>query len=251
MKKIIPLIFFCFINACASFVDGLMPDFISANDFVNRFPDNKKGIVILKINSYSPTTSWCQSLIWIEKKPQTCFDIKSQNHYQALMLEPGWYEIIGYETFNTSSTRIYLRNHLIQPQFSPISGQRKGYPFIAFEVAENKINFIGDIKFNGKISGDIKIVDDDFETIKNAFRNNDIELLWQFFGKNQQKIDILARKKPNIGKNLAKSKNIFNEEKKINDKIEKNIKKQQKMREKLQKIQENRQKFIKLKEFKS
>ena len=98
MKNLFIILLLSFTTSCLALTDPLFADIPTSNNFVNRFKENKKGIVLLKLNSDYISTSWCQANFEIELKNKNCIKINPTNYYQIIMLEPGWYEIDGYKT---------------------------------------------------------------------------------------------------------------------------------------------------------
>lgn len=214
MKKIIPLIFLIFTASCAAFSDAVFPDFPSANSFVNRFPRNKKGIVILQLNSDYATATWCKSDLINKPESKNCITMKPSNSYQIFMLQPGWYELSGYESVSASMTRIQIREHNIEPEISNITHKRRGKPLIAFKVTQEKISYIGQIKLHDGNSSNSVI--DDFKTVKTAFEKHNYKDNFKNYLTEAAFIDDYIKNLPNILiKDLAKTRSDFSEEKKV------------------------------------
>ncbi|MSP33743.1 MAG: hypothetical protein EXR06_02430 [Rickettsiales bacterium] len=227
MQKIFTILFLLLVTSCLALTDPLFSTIPSSNNFINRFPENKKGIVLLKINSDYLALSWCQASFESEVKDKSCIKINPSNYYQIIMLEPGWYEIEGYRVINRRFQS--LKSTEIEPVISNITGKRKSPPLIAFEVVEGKISYAGHIKFHHTSVSGTLIKGDDFEIIKNNFAEKNQKQLLKIFKGHQTELKIIADKinqNPEILiKNLAKTKSDFGEEKQIEKKEEAAIKK--------------------------
>jgi len=229
MKKIIALLFITLATSCLALTDPLFSSIPTSNNFIDRFPENKKGVVLLKLNSDYLALSWCQADFEIEVKNKNCIKLNPSNYYQIIMLEPGWYEIEGYRVVNRRFQS--LREKEIEPTISNITGKRKTPPQLAFEVVEGKISYVGHIKFHHSSVSGSQIKGDDFAVIKSAFSNNDSAFLAKIFKGHQWEMKIIAAKisqKPEIFiKNLAKTRADFGEERQIVKKQEREAKKLQ------------------------
>jgi len=217
--KLTTLFFLFAISSCAAISDAISPDLPSENDFFERFPANKKGIVLLQLNSSYSSTKWCKTNLNIEAKIKSCFKLSPSNSYKILMLEPGWYEILGYEVVSTSISRIRIHEQQLEPEFSNITGKRRTKPLIGFEVIAGKISFLGQIKIHDSSSLKTQIKDDDFDKISTFFFKKNYQKLYETFKESSQNIDILTIKINDsqnlLIRNLAKNKTDLTEEKKV------------------------------------
>ncbi len=227
--KLTTLFFLLAITSCAAISDAISPDYPSSNDFFERFPANKKGIVLLQLNSNYLSVKWCKTDLNIEKKIKTCFKLTPSQSYRMLMLEPGWYEILGYEVATSSISRIRVREQKIEPEFSNLTGKRRTKPLIGFEVVEGKISFLGQIKIHDYSSSGAQIKDDDFDKVSTFFFERNYQKLNDIFKESPQNISILINKISDshnlLIKNLAKNKMDLAEEKKIEKSKIKKLKK--------------------------
>lgn len=229
MQKIFNLALLLLITSCLALTDPLFSDIPSSNNFINRFPQNKKGIVLIKINSDYLALSWCQASFESEVKNKSCIKINPSNYYQIIMLEPGWYEIEGYRVINRRFQS--LKSTEIEPVISNITGKRKSPPLLAFEVTAGKISYAGHIKFHhSSVSGTL-IKGDDFAIIQNNFAEKNQKQLLKNFKGHRTELKIIAdqiNQNPEILiKNLAKTKADFGEVKQIEKKQEAAIKKRE------------------------
>ncbi len=249
MKQIITLIILTLTTSCLALIDPLFSTIPSSNNFIDRFPENKKGIVLLKLNSDYLAISWCQASFENEVKDKSCIKLNPSDYYQIIMLEPGWYEIEGYRVINRRFQA--LREKEIEPTISNITGKRKSPPLLAFEVIEGKISYAGNIKFRDSSVSGAQIKGDDFVTIKNAFSSQ--KKLAKIFKGHQWEAKIIAEKinkTPEILiENLAKTRSDFVEIKQINKKQGREIKKRErqflKERAKKMRLQKGELKFLK------
>ena len=227
MQKIIALLILVLVNSCLALTDPLFATIPSSNNFIDRFPENKKGIVLLKLNSDYLGLSWCQADFENELKDKNCIKLNPSNYYQIIMLEPGWYEIEGYRVINRRYQS--LREKEIEPVISNITGKRKSAPLLAFQVIEGKVSYVGTVKFHHSSVSGSQVKGDDFDDIKNAFLEQNIKQLSQIFKGHKWEMKIIAEKinkAPDILiKNLAKTRADFAEEKQIDKKQEREAKK--------------------------
>lgn len=229
MQRIFTIFSLLLITSCLAVTDPLFSSIPSANNCVNRFPQNKKGIVLLKINSDYLALSWCQADFNAEVKDKNCIKINPSNYYQIIMLEPGWYEIEGYKVVNRRFQSLKITE--IEPVISNITGKRKSPPLLAFEVTAGKISYAGHVKFHHSSVSGTQIKGDDFEVIKNTFAEKNQKQLLKIFKGHKKELKIIAEKineNPEILiKNLAKTKADFAEEKQIEKREEAAFKKRE------------------------
>lgn len=215
MKQTIFLLFLLLINSCLAVTDPLFSSIPTSNNFVNRFPQNKKGIVLLQLNSDYLAISWCQADFEYEVKDKNCVKLNPSNYYQVIMLEPGWYEIEGYKIVNRRFQSVRIKE--IAPSISNITGKRKSPPELAFEVVAGKISYAGQIMFHLSSVGKTQIKGDDFELVKSAFK--DKRQLSKIFKSHREEAKIIAGLVNDnaeiLVKNLAKTRSDFTEEKQI------------------------------------
>lgn len=229
MQKITAIILLLLATSCLALTDPLFSAIPTSNNFIDRFPANKKGIVLLKLSSDYLALSWCQADFENEVKNKNCVKLNPSNYYQIIMLEPGWYEIEGYRIINRRFQS--LREKEIEPAISNITGKRKSPPQLAFEVIEGKISYAGHIKFHHSSVSGAQVKGDDFSFVEEAFLKKDNKQLSKIFKGHRWEMKNIAMKinqKPEILiKNLAKTRADFGEEKQL-------IKKQEREGEKLE-----------------
>lgn len=227
MQKIIALLLLVLLNSCLAITDPLFATIPSSNNFIDRFPENKKGIVLLKLSSDYLGISWCRTDFENKPKDKNCVKLNPSNYYQIIMLEPGWYEIEGYRIINRRYQA--LREKEIEPLVSNITGKRKSAPLLAFQVIEGKISYVGTVKFHHSSASGSQVNGDNFDEIKNAFLTQNAKQLSQIFKGHKWEVKIVSEKinkAPNIlFKNLAKTRADFVEEKQIDKKQEREMKK--------------------------
>ncbi|HLD76548.1 MAG TPA: hypothetical protein VI861_00285 [Rickettsiales bacterium] len=207
MKKIVAIFFILSITtSCAALIDRFSPNFPEANSFITRFPQNSKGIIIFQLSSKYPATIWCKTSLEIEVASANCFEMNPSQNYQIMMLEPGWYEIRAYE----KNTKRYGKN-ILNSKFINLGKQRISKPELAFEVVEAKISFIGKISYRSSQIIQQNPRDEDFGTVKEALKNENIKELHKIFKGYKVEAEILAKKyeDKNYIKNLVKSQSNF------------------------------------------
>lgn len=224
MKKLIPLIFLFILASCVAATEAISPNLPSSNNFINRFPANKKGVAIVKLNSNYGYVTWCKTDLISEQKYEKCQKITPSANYQIFMLEPGWYEVSAYEVISSSITRIRMREQRVEPDFSNITRKRRGKPIISFKIVEGKISYVGQIKFNDQATSGTHI-NDEYVEIENAFKNQTSEKLLKLIKNYRIEAEFLFadyKKDPTLLiRNLAKTRADFSEEKKLQKQKEK------------------------------
>ncbi len=187
--KFLIIISLFFLQNCSWLNSAISARFPNSGNFVNRFPINKQGIILFKLSSKYPTTTWCK---YDEKQTVSiddCFDLKPSKYYQILMLETGLYEIRGFE----QTGRLY-KNNALNPKFGGLNQQRKTKPEMAFEVKQDKILFLGEVNFRSSKLLPEKSHDEEFLEIKNAFKNQDLKQLNKIFNGHKVEANILNEK---------------------------------------------------------
>lgn len=236
MKKLIPLIFLFIVSSCVAATEAISPSLPSSNNFINRFPANKKGVAIIQLNSSYGYVTWCKTDLISEQKYENCQKITPSSNYQIFMLEPGWYEISAYEVVSSSITRLRLREQKVEPDFSNITHKRRSKPIISFKISEGKISYVGQIKFHDQATLGTHI-NDEYTVIENAFKEKNSDKLLKLFKSYKIEAEFLFadyKKDPALlTKSLAKTKTDFNEEKKLQKQKEKVEKKKLKEEMKL------------------
>lgn len=226
MKKSI-LLLLLFLTSCLALTDSLFSSIPTSNHFIERFPENKKGIILLKLNSDYLAISWCQADLENDLKNKNCIKINPSKYYQIIMLEAGWYEIDGYRVVNRRFQSLHETK--IDPIISNITKKRKTAPQLAFEVVEGKISYVGNIKFHHVSTSGTQIKADDFLIIENAFAAKNQKQINEIFKGHNWEANIIAKKifqDPKIlQQNLAKTRADFAEEKQIIKKEEREAKK--------------------------
>jgi len=203
MKKFFLVLVISIFQSCSYYAENISPIIIKPESFIQRFPENKRGIIFVKINSKYPSTIWCKTSS-VEINHNDCFEIKSSNFYQIFMIEPANYEIRGYQKISK-----YINQNSINPKFDA-SKKRVSQPLIMFEVKENKISFVGRIDYKNEIIIQEKTQDQDFADIKKAL----IE---------QNQISLKTLFKSHLLESQIISKKINRSENNLNILLEKNI----------------------------
>lgn len=202
MKKFFLFLVISIIQSCSYYTENISP-IIKPESFIQRFPENKRGIIFVKVNSKYPSTIWCKTSS-IEINNNDCLEIKSSNFYQIFMIEPANYEIRGYQKISR-----YINQNSINPKFDA-SNKRVSQPLIMFEVKENKISFVGRIDYKNEIVMQEKTQDQDFEDIKKALIEQDQRSLKALFKNHLLEAQILSKKinRSETNLNILLEKNI-------------------------------------------
>jgi hypothetical protein len=142
------------LSSCVFLTEGSLSNITDENSFLNRFPDNQKSIVIVKITgNIKNITWWCNQKNLIKHSDDNCFKIRPSKQYQIMMLEPGSYHFFS-----------YFKNH--KPFFiSPKEIYNSKKNLTIFEAKAGEISYIGDLslsrssRISKKHSGEFRIKD--------------------------------------------------------------------------------------------
>lgn len=214
----------CFLSSCVFLSEGSVNDFVNENNFLNRFPENQKSIVIVKIaGSSASKVLWCDQKNIIEPSPDNCFWIYAGDTYHILMLKPGNYYLLK-----------YFRKH--PPLFSSIdeSHNQMRY-FTSFSVKPGQISYLGDLAMKGSAgkeydqedkniisdNGDV-IVRDNFENLRDLLNNKNPKKTDRAFANQPWEKNYLVKEYPNL-KNLLVKRLVKNVKLKDNSTKPKNI----------------------------
>lgn len=187
MKKLALISLFGFLFSCSWLNEQISPRFPQSSDFLNRFPANKKSVVILRFNSKYPSSVWCKYQKNSMVKSDECIKIEPSKYYQILMVEPAIYEIEEYE----KATKLYKKKDISHRFYK--NGKRKDAPILSFEAKKNKISFLGDVNFKSDRNKN-KDFDYEYEKIKQDFLNQDLKNLNKKFKNHKAEIEILNYK---------------------------------------------------------
>ena len=155
MKTILSLIVIFTLNSCI-ITAGFKPSLIHGNKLIEeKFPDNKKAIIIIKDqNSKLHTSSlwyridetfngnYSNNYIWINRT----------KHHQILMVEPGVYALKKFGLYNSShgSSWIEAKNSIYDKE--------NNVPGLAsFNIKSGEIVYLGDIGFSSYTIGKRKL----------------------------------------------------------------------------------------------
>lgn len=91
-QKIIALILIILLSSCVFLTENSLDQTISADNFLNRFPDNQKAIIIFKLSGQKFDQIYlCSKENIISNKINNCQSIYATNQYRILMLKPNLY----------------------------------------------------------------------------------------------------------------------------------------------------------------
>ena len=155
MFRIHYLLLLFIISSCSAFTSNFFEDLPTSNKFYQRFPENKKSIVIVKYSTDDLYESllWCKVLNEKEKLQNTenCHKLKALNYSASLMLEPGIYKLV---TFSYSDDQFVFAKNIKEVLAKKF--------LVNFEAKQGEIVYIGAIDKKGSRHQ----VLDDFETFK-------------------------------------------------------------------------------------
>lgn len=146
---------FLLISACVFLTKGSVMDFADENSFLNRFPENQKAIVIVRINGSTGSKAlWCDQKNLLHSDSDNCFWLYASRQYHIMMIKPGVYYLL-------KSFRKY------PPLFSSVDEMNEQIKYLTTFVARaGEIVYIGDLSMKG-------FKDDDKSNLSIGAVNND------------------------------------------------------------------------------
>jgi hypothetical protein len=202
------LILFLFISSCSSITDNMLgrSNFPYPDKFYERFPENKKTIVIIKFDAKSSDESllWCKSF----GSDDNCREVSGLGLYKIFMFEPGMYQITDYSfdedkyIFEKPTKKILDKN------------------LLRFKANAGEIIYIGFVKKNGS---QYEVIDE-FDLIERAFSTKNYQELTKLFYDSLEDIEWLVGLSKPIIKKLADAEVVDKDRpKKKNQKESENI----------------------------
>ncbi len=178
----LPLFALLLLSSCAFFTDNLFGSFPNANQFLNRFPENQKALIMIK--NYTEDLFWCkvESQYHEIKSDDFCIKVRPSKLNQILMLDPGIYKLIDYS---------FTKEQYI---FGKTRKNLSSKSSLVVTVDANKINYVGLIE---RVGSKYK-AEDEFAEIQKSFKTknyqelkasfeislNDIDYLFKIYEKN-------------------------------------------------------------------
>lgn len=178
------------LSSCVFLTENTLDQTINDNNFLNRFPTNKKAIVLLKIQGKKNERVYlCQKTQESVQNNEDCQAIYATGQYRILMLNPSIYYLFA-EPKN-------------RPIFSDIKTSEEQKYSAVLEVKSGKIIYAGDI-FYKKITsidddGETKIVsqklvaNDNFELVQNILSGKNSKQKDKLFSNQKWEIDYLIK----------------------------------------------------------
>ncbi len=181
--KFFLLLLLCINTSCLAITDNLFGNFPDANFFHERFPYNKKSIVILKIHAGSKIEDkvWCrlddEKLLQEVKSSSYCFKIKADNKNKMLMVVPGTYFLTNHHA---------MSNHQYLYDVKSSRNLMSGTHLVSFKAIAEKINYIGTIYEEGayrQVENEFSLIKNllaiaDYVNLQKNFNNSNQDLAW-------------------------------------------------------------------------
>lgn len=144
MQKIVFLIGLLLLNSCMIYSGSTLPPVLESNVFIEqRFPDNKKSLIIVKDQQNSLFTS----SLWYRidesfngKNSKTYLYIPRTGSHQVIMIEPGTYSLASFGTSNSSYASSW-----IEARGDIYNVETKQPNLASFEVKSGEVVYLGDI----------------------------------------------------------------------------------------------------------
>lgn len=141
MKRIFTIIFLFFLSSCIFLTENNLSQTVDDNNFLNRFPENKKSIIILKLQGKKRDRIYlCEEKNVFESKLEGCRSIYATGQYSIVMLKAG-----NYYLFAKPENRPLLMQNKID--------EKRKY-FASLSLKSGEIIYIGDISYKSSINND-------------------------------------------------------------------------------------------------
>jgi len=210
LRKIIAIILIIFLPSCVFLTENSLEQNINANDFLNRFPENKKTIVILKMSGKK------SDLIYLCPKEnaernieanniKNCQPIYATNQYNIVMLDPNLFYLLS-----TPENR---------PVFSSNKIEEKEKYLTILEAKPGEILYVGDLTYKKSINNDedkkIKVlnqkflISDNFELLESILSGKNHQQKEKLFANQPWQINYLIDQYPSL-KNRFKKRLLKN-----------------------------------------
>ncbi len=165
------ILFLFFISSCSAFTSNFFEDLPTPNKFYQRFPENKKSLIVMKYT----TDDLYESLLWCKvsnekerlQNTNSCHKLKALNYNASLMLEPGIYKLI---TFSYSDDQFVFAKNIKEVLTKKF--------LVNFEAKQGEIVYVGAIDKKGSRHQ----VVDEFELFKKSLEtanSKDLGILFE------------------------------------------------------------------------
>ena len=193
--KIIFLILTISLSSCVFLTENSLEQTINANNFLNRFPQNQKAIVILRLNGQRGGRIYlCPHKNIIANDFAGCRAIHANNQYKILMLNPHLYYLFPQPE--------------IRPIFSKIKIAEQAKYLSTLEVKAGEIIYAGDINYrrinsiynerNETSLNDKLIVNDRFELVQKLLSGKNTPQKEKLFTNQIWEINYLIKEYPSL-----------------------------------------------------
>ena len=189
IKTSLLLTFFLFLSSCGAITNDLFGNYPDSRYFYERFPQNKKAVIIVKNYSKKRLP---KPVTWCKFDSNKCIRINFANLNKMLMVEPGTYILSSGRSKNVDNEEFISKK------------LRKVRNSVSFKANEGRINYVGAYRFEGTH----REIDNEFYIIMNALRKKDYKFLQENFDNLDHEIEWLVKnyhKSPIVlNKRLAK-----------------------------------------------
>lgn len=161
MKSPLFLLFLFLCSSCTFVTDNIFGNFPDSNNFLHRFPENEKALVILK--NHAENLFWCkvESQNHNIKREDHCVKVRTSDLNQIVMLDPGIYKLMDY----TFTKEQYI--------FGKTRKNLSSKSSLTINVDAGEILYVGLIERVG-----VKYkAEDEFLNLKKAFKSNNYQEL--------------------------------------------------------------------------
>lgn len=200
MKKLL-IIFLLSFSSCVFLTENKLSQTISEDNFLNRFPDNKKSIVIFKLNGKKrDRVYFCQDQDMTRGSLENCKAVYATNQYHILMLKPAKYYL-----FSKPENRPLLSENKID---------EKQKHFASFKSKSGKVLYLGEITYKSAIASDDDLdvqnlggkflVKDNFNLIQKILSGQNQKQKDQLFSNQNWEINYLIDNYENLKDRLSK-----------------------------------------------
>ncbi len=194
-QKIIALLSTIFLSSCVFLTENSLDQTISADSFLNRFPQNQKAIVIFKLSGKKEERLYlCPKGNIATKTITNCRTVYATNQYNILMLSPNLYYLFA----PPENRPIFSNNKTEEPE---------KYLTI-LEAKAGEMIYIGDIFYKHSVNTDedqsTKIlnhkfaVNDNFELVENILNRKNSKQKEKLFANQTWEINYLIQEYPSL-----------------------------------------------------
>jgi hypothetical protein len=202
--KTIIILSIIFLNSCVFLTENTLGQTIGDDSFINRFPQNQKSIIILKLNGKKGDKIYlCEQKNIVAGDIKSCQPIYISSQYHILMLKPSLYCLIAPP-----------KN---QPIFSTHKIVEQEKHLAILEVKAGEVIYVGDVFYkqeakqtNGYQENVVEVLSrqltilDNFELVQKLLSGKNSKQTQKLFANQPFEINHLIKEYPNLQNRFKK-----------------------------------------------